>query len=64
MKRPKTFWSVRDELHNLRFFVKYTETRFQQFEVELRHNSNAAHFYLIGSHAKMFKSQSRKLWTV
>ena len=39
MKRPKTFWSARDELHNLRFFVKYTETRFQQFEVELRHYS-------------------------
>ena len=64
MKRPKTFWSARDELHNLRFFVKYTETRFQQFEVELRHNSNAVHLYLIGSHAKMFKLQSRKLWTV
>ena len=57
MERPKTFWSARDELHNLRFFVKYTET---QFEVELRHNSNAVHLYLIGSHAKMFKLQSRK----
>ena len=33
MKRPKTFWSARDELHNLRFFPKYTEKRFQQFEV-------------------------------
>ena len=64
MKRPKTFWSARDELHNLRFFVKYTETQFQQFEVELRHYSNAVHLYLIGSHAKMFKLQSQKLWTV
>ena len=43
MKRPKTIWSARDELHNLRFFVKYTETRFQQFEVGLRHYSNAVH---------------------
>ena len=45
MKRPKTLWSARDELHNLRFFMKYTETRFQQclslFDVELRHYSNA-----------------------
>ena len=68
MKLLKTFWSARDELHNLCFFVKYTETRFQQclslFEVELRHYSNAVHLYLIGSHAKMFKLQSRKLWTV
>ena len=30
IKRPKTFRSARDELHNLRFFMKYTETRFQQ----------------------------------
>ena len=61
MKRHKTFWPARDELHNLRFYVKYTETRFQQFDVKLRHNSNAVHLYLIGSHAKMFKLQSRKL---
>ena len=61
MKRPKTFLSARNELHNLRFFVKYTETRFQQFEDELRHNLNAVHLYLIGSHAKMLKLQSRKL---
>ena len=32
-------------------FVKYIETRFQQFKVELQHNSNAVHLYLIGSHA-------------
>ena len=48
--------------------MKYSETRFEQclslFEVELRHYSNAVRLYLIGSHAKMFKLQSRKLWTV
>ena len=57
----QNIWSASDELHNLRFFVKYTETRFQQFEVELRHYSNAVHLNLIGSHAEMFKLQSRKL---
>ena len=29
MKRLKAFWSARDELHNLRYFVKYTEMQFQ-----------------------------------
>ena len=43
MKRPKTFWSARDELHNLCFILKYTETRIQQSEVGLRHYSNAVH---------------------
>ena len=32
-------------------FVKYIETRFQQFEVELRLNSNVVHLYSRGSHA-------------
>ena len=60
MKRPKTFWSARDELHNLRFILKYTETRFQQFEVGLD-TIQMLSTKLIVSHAKMFKLQSQKL---
>ena len=60
MKRPKTFWSARDELHNSRFILKYTETRFQQFEVGLD-TIQMLSTKLIVSHAKMFKLQSQKL---